>query len=181
MTSKLGLSADLSVTWIVVAAALTLICTLVLLAESLRGERRWLSALSGVAASAVLLLAVCRPVRIQSSDTALAARTVVLVDVSRSTALPGDEGELRTKARDRALEEIRAHYKDARLNVLAFGDGAPRPYADGMAPVDRRSDLLAALRAVTESLDERPDQTIVLSDGRLDDPPESADLSLIHI
>jgi hypothetical protein len=74
MTSKLGLSADLSIPWVVVAALLTLVCVIVLLVESLRGERRWLSAVSGVAASAMLLLAVCRPVRIQSSDTTLAAR-----------------------------------------------------------------------------------------------------------
>src|SRR5262249_49491431 len=62
-----------------------------------------------------------------------------------------------------------------------FGDGTPAPMVakegkneSTTAPVAPRSDLTTALRAVAASAEERPQAVVVVSDGRLDDPPEDA-------
>jgi uncharacterized membrane protein len=66
----------------------------------------------------------------------------------------------------------------ARLVVLGFGEGPPTPWPAGATATDAtsrapRSDLGAALRALASSAEERPAAIVVVSDGRLDDPPEN--------
>ena len=63
--------------------------------------------------------------------------------------------------------------------MLGFGDGPPAPLQqagpDGAASAQApRSDLGAAFRALAASAEERPAAVVVVSDGRLDDPPEGA-------
>ena len=139
---------------------------------------------TGIVAVGALLLAVLRPVKIAARESVVGARVVVLADASRSMALPGDNGAARLAARDQALASLEKNAGNARLLVLGFGDGAPRPlegYGSGAGTGPRaldarapRSDLTAAVNALAGSPDERPASLIVISDGRLDDPPEGA-------
>src|ERR1019366_4056298 len=91
----------------------------------------------------------------------------------------GDDGRPGRAARDEAIARLEKSGQSARLVVLGFGAGPPGPLADGAdsegasarAP---RSDLGAALRALAASPAERPAAVVVVSDGRLDDPPSDA-------
>ncbi len=178
-TSHLAPSADLPSWAGVLAVALVLVSLGLLLAEMRRRERGGVMILaSGVLALVALLAAVLRPVRIAARESVVGARVVVLADASRSMALK-DGGAARREARDKALAQLARIGKDARITVLGFGDGAPRPLATGAGADDAnarapRSDLAAALRALAAAPDERPAAVVVVSDGRLDDPPEDA-------
>jgi uncharacterized membrane protein len=106
---------------------------------------------------------------------------VVLGDTSRSMALR-DGTATRGEVRDRAITRLAKSARDARITVLGFGDGsnvafAPTDDAQKREATLRapRSDLTASLRALAASADERPAAVVVVSDGRLDDPPEMAD------
>jgi uncharacterized membrane protein len=162
---------------VVLAAA-----SLALLAVEVWRERRAAAgiAATGILAVAALLAAVLRPARVTARETAVGARVVVLADISRSMALPGDDGRPRTEARDAAIAQLVKRGADpdgARLVVLGFGEGAPAPLPEHAAQGDAtaraaHSDLGAALRAIAASPEERPAAIVVVSDGRLDDPPE---------
>lgn len=156
------------------AVALGAASVALLVVELTRGERgrRLLVALTGALSAAALVLAVLRPVRVAASETAVGPRVVVLADTSRSLALV-DDGAPRTAARDRAIEAVRKAASGARVTVLGFGEGPPSTLTAGSATA-HRSDLRAALSAVAASADERPAAVVVVSDGRLDDPPEDA-------
>jgi uncharacterized membrane protein len=178
-TSHLAPSADLP-PWAGVLAVLLVLVSLGLMAVEMRRRERGGVAIaaSGLLALLALLAAVLRPVRIAARESVVGARVVVLADASRSMALK-DGGRTRREARDKALESLGRLGKDARLLVLGFGDGAPQPLAlgDGAADANARaprSDLAAALRALAVAPDERPAAIVVVSDGRLDDPPEDA-------
>ena len=179
MTStRLAGSADLP-PWLVVVALLLGAVSLVLLVVEMRRRERGGGAIfaTGVLATAALVLAVLRPVRIAAKESVVGARVVILADASRSMALPDPAGGTRADVRDRAIQAIEAHAGDARIRVLGFGDGPPTPLdAAGSALASRsvRTDLAAALRAIASSPEERPRAIIVVSDGRLDDPPEGA-------
>ena len=121
-----------------------------------------------------------RPARVSARESTVGARVVVLADASRSMALDGDDGRPRLAARDEAIAAPAKDGRGARLVVLGFGDG-PRRAAAGLVagratPSARspRSDLGAALRGLAASAEERPAAVVVVSDGRLDDPPEDA-------
>ncbi len=178
-TSHLAPSADLPPWAGALAALLVLVSLGLLVVEMRRRERGGVAILaSGVFALLALLAAVLRPVRIAARESVVGARVVVLADASRSMALK-DGGRARRDARDKTLAELARTGKDARLLVLGFGDGAPRPLAVGDGAGDAnarapRSDLGAALRALAAAPDERPAAIVVVSDGRLDDPPEDA-------
>ena len=172
-TTRFAPTSDLP-NWAVVLAAVLALASLVLLLVEMRRRERGGAAIvaSGVLAVAALLGAVLRPVKIAARESVVGARVVVLADASRSMALPGDDGEKRIARRDQILQALQARSREARLLVLGFGDGAPRPLdpsGDARAP---RSDLAAALRALESAPDERPAAVVVVSDGRLDDPPE---------
>ena len=178
-TTHLAPSADLP-PWAGVLAALLVVVSLGLLVVEMRRRERGgiLILASGVLALLALLAAVLRPVRIAARESVVGARVVVLADASRSMALK-DGSRTRREARDKALVELAKIGKDARMIVLGFGDGPPMPLAAGDAAKDGnarapRSDLAAALRALAAAPDERPAAVVVVSDGRLDDPPEDA-------
>lgn len=179
--THLGPSGDLS-TWVsVCACALALASFAMLLLEMRRGERGHLSiAATGLVAVAALLAAVLRPARVSARETAVGARVVVLADASRSMALIGDAGRTRRATRDAWITKMQTSGQKARLVVMGFGEGAPTPLPDNTADGTRaamyasRSDLGAALRALATSPEEKPAAVVVISDGRLDDPPAGA-------
>jgi hypothetical protein len=117
-------------------------------------------------------------VKIAARESLVGARVVVLADASRSMAL-SDHGRPRYEARDEVIAALEKRAGDTRLSVYSYGDGAPAPFtASGFArdatALGGRSDLGAAIRAIHASPDERPRAVVVVSDGRLDDPPEGA-------
>lgn len=183
-TIRFAPTSDLPALAVFAACALALASLGLLLVEMRRRERGGaLIVASGVIAVCALLLAVLRPVKIAARESVVGARVVVLADTSRSMALPGDDGAARVEKRDAALATLQQDAHDARLLVLGFGEGPPRPLEprekaqasatapphDARAP---RSDLASAISALASSPDERPAALVVVSDGRLDDPPE---------
>ncbi len=179
-TSHFGPSGDLSFAGILSACVLAAASFVMLLIEMRRRERGGsLIATTGFFAVLALLAAVLRPARVSARETVVGARVLVLADTSRSMALPGDGGRTRGAARDDAISRLEASGPNTRLVVLGFGDGAPaplQPTAPGTAAIAQapRSDLGAALRALAMSAEEHPAAVVVVSDGRLDDPPENA-------
>ncbi len=180
LSSRLSPSGDLP-HWAVWLALGLGVASLAMLALEMRSERRgsvWI-VVTGTFAIAALLAAVLRPARVSARETLLGSRVLVLADASRSMALPGDDSHVRREARDRVLARLKANAQNARAMVLGFGDGAPSPLPADPAHPDvstraPRSDLGAALRALATSPEERPAAVVVVSDGRLDDPPEDA-------
>lgn len=188
MSTRLAVNGDLPFWAAVTACALVLASLLVLFLHELRRRERGGPAIvvSGVLALLALLLAVLRPVRIAARESVIGAKVVVLADTSRSMALPQDGKTTRSDVAEGALAELAKKSRDARLLVFGFGEGAPQPIAFG-EPKDKekkatrtvkaiapRSDLTSAIRALATSADERPQSIVVVSDGRLDDPPEDA-------
>ena len=179
-TTHLGPSGDLSSGAVLCACALALEAFVMLLLEMRRRERGGLLiAGTGLIAVSALLAAVLRPARVSARETVVGARVLVLADQSRSMALAGDGGRTRRESRDEAISKLQRSGPSARLVVLGFGDGPPAPLQqaglDGAASAQApRSDLGAAFRALAASADERPAAVVVVSDGRLDDPPEGA-------
>jgi uncharacterized membrane protein len=180
VSTHLGASADLP-PWAVIAACLLAATSLLLLVVELRRHARESVPVvtSGLLAVAALLGAVLRPARVSARESSVGARVVVLADASRSMALIGDDGRPRRAARDEAIARLTRSGQNARLVVLGFGDGAPAPLADASLGEDAssrepRSDLGAAIRALAASPAERPAAIVVVSDGRLDDPPAQA-------
>ena len=173
-TTRFASTSDLP-TWAVVAACVLATASLLLLFVEMRRRERGgaLIVVTGIAAVASLLLAVLRPARISARESVVGARVVVLADSSRSMALPGDDGTARQEARDAAIIALQKSAPDARLLVLGFGDGPPQPLVSGGDSRAPRSDLTTAIRALAASPDERPASIVVVSDGRLDDPPEA--------
>lgn len=181
LSSHLGPSADLPPWAVGAACALALASLAVLLVEMTNGERgRLVTGLTGLLAVTLLLAAVLRPARIRASESSVGPRIVVLADTSRSMALAGDGGKPRSEVRDDFIARLRRRTgRDARLTVLGFGEGPPAPFP--ASPTDTalttraaHSDLTAALRGLAASSDELPAAIVVVSDGRLDDPPEGA-------
>jgi uncharacterized membrane protein len=181
LSTHLGASADLP-PWAVIAACLVAAASFVMLVAELRrsGPSRSATGLaiaaSGLLAVAALLGAVLRPAQVSARESTVGARVVVLADASRSMALPGDSGQPRQDARDEAIAKLQKSAQNARLVVLGFGDGAATPLPGDAAASARapHSDLGAALRALAASPAERPAAVVVISDGRLDDPPAGA-------
>jgi uncharacterized membrane protein len=178
-TTRLATSTDLPAWLVTLACVLAGASFIMLLIEMRRRERGGLAiALTGLLAIAGLLTAVLRPVRVAARESVVGAKVVVLADTSRSMAL-SDGGHPRTKDRDAALAALTGGHKDARFVLLGFGDGAPAPFATGAPAISPRSDLAAALRSIEISADEPPQAIVVVSDGRLDDPPESAPIAAL--
>jgi uncharacterized membrane protein len=149
---------------------------------------------SGVLAVLGLLAAALRPVAIVSKGSLVGPRVVVLADTSRSIDLPGTGGEgTRRQALERALAELDKRGGEVRLALYGFGIGPAAPIGEASsrafgasaltgeagAPSFRArpvlgSDLGAALESIARAADERPAAIVVLSDGRLDRPGETA-------
>jgi uncharacterized membrane protein len=188
LSTHLGASADLPPWAVVLACVLAATSFALLLVELRRHARGSLAiAVSGLLAVGALLAAVLRPARVSARASTVGARVVVLADASRSMALPGDDGRPRSAARDEAIARLLKGAQNARFVVLGFGDGPAAPLPDAADEAGRdeastrepRSDLGAALRGLAASAAERPAAVVVISDGRLDDPPaDASDASL---
>ena len=187
LSTHIGAAADVP-PWAAVAALGLGLAWIALLAVELRSRGRERGGagifLTGVLALVALVGAVLRPARVTARESRVGARVVVLADTSRSMALD-DDGRHRAEARDEAIAALRKASPDVRLDVLGFGEGPPAPLAadtagtagtaiDGAGVRAKRSDLGGALRALATSSTERPAAVVVVSDGRLDDPPEGA-------
>jgi uncharacterized membrane protein len=175
LSTHLGASADLPPWAVIAACALAATSLILLLVELRRNARESVTVVvTGLLAVAALLAAVLRPARVSARESPVGARVVVLADASRSMALAGDE----------AIARLAKSGQNARLVVLGFGDGAAMPLPDASQGEDAssrepRSDLAAALRALAASAAERPAAVVVVSDGRLDNPPaEASDATL---
>jgi uncharacterized membrane protein len=182
LSTHLGPSGDLQPWAVWLAVALAMASFGMLLVEMRRRERGGMAiAASGLLAVVALLAAVLRPARVSARESVVGARVVVLADTSRSMALM-QPGEARWATRDRAVEALAKAGVNTRLVVLGFGEGPPASLPLSLS--DRtsseltarapHSDLGAAVRALAASPEERPAAVVVVSDGRLDDPPEDA-------
>jgi uncharacterized membrane protein len=181
LSAHIGPSGDMPTwaTWL--AVVLTVTSFAMLLVEMRRRERGGGLAIAATGLLAVggLLVAVLRPARVSARESVVGARVVVLADVSRSMALK-QPGGARWEVRDTALEALAKAGANVRLAVLGFGEGpaAPLPLAlsarasERLTTAAQRSDLGAAIRSLAASSEERPAAVVVVSDGRLDDPPE---------
>ncbi len=172
-----ALSEDLPSSVTVVAAALALASILLLVSEARRAERFHLGlVVSGIAAAALLLCAVLRPVRVDVTGTEVGPKVVVLVDASRRLLLPLDDSTRRAHAL-KAADKLRKHFSQSRVTVLEFDEASPRPVSDPPSKSTRAevSDLSAALAELLETGDEKPGAIVVVSDGRLTRPIEQLD------
>jgi uncharacterized membrane protein len=173
-TTHLASSSDLPPWAVLLAGLLLLASSVILLFELRRRERGGVAIVTtGLLAVMTLFVAVLRPVRIASRESLLGGRVVVLADSSRSMAL-AEGGETRREVRDRVMAKLLDRAKEVRFTLLGFGDGISRPLDPSKKPTDGRSDLASALAAVADSPEERPQAVVVVSDGRLDDPPEGS-------
>jgi uncharacterized membrane protein len=190
LSARIGASGDMPPWAVWLAVALAAVSLGMLLFEMTarprtrgRRERGGGVAIAGTGLLAVtgLLLAVLRPARVSARESVVGARVVVLADASRSMALKQPEG-MRWELRDRAVDSLAKAGSELRLTVLGFGEGgaAPLPMtlnehaAERLTTAAQRSDLAAAIRSLAASPEERPAAVVVVSDGRLDDPPEDA-------
>jgi uncharacterized membrane protein len=189
LATRVGPSGDLDAWAVWLAIALAGASLVLLLLELRRRERGGgVIAITGLLTVLALLAAVLRPARISARESVVGARVVVLSDASRSMAL-AQEGERggapRFLSRDRAIAALAKAHPDARLAVMGFGAGPPTPlpFLPGDSSDPRSAELSArephsslgeALRALQASPEERPAGVVVVSDGRLDDPPEDA-------
>ena len=186
-TTRFASSSDLPPWAVVLAASLAAFDLLLLVVELRRRERGALAIIvTGVLALAALVLAVLRPVRISAKESVVGPRIVVLADVSRSMALVDGQGHTRADTAKDAIDALsrRAKGHDARVQVLGFGDGAPTAFDHAASAASHaregRSDLAAAMHALASSPEERPRAIVVISDGRLDDPPEDAPMASLR-
>lgn len=150
---------------------------LVLLVLETRGRRvpLWV-VLSGLLSAALVAGAVLRPTRVTTRGSDLFPKVVVLLDRSWRLELKAGD-RTREQAALAALHELQRGLKQARLEVLGFGEGAPGPFVESQSdPGDRPtdSDLAGALRALSAAPGERPKALVVISDGRLTSPSEGA-------
>src|SRR5260221_3745155 len=158
-----------------VALGLIGVGAVVLLLAELRQRERGGAVVASTGLLGVLLFAaaVLRPVRIAVRGTRVGPRVVVLVDQSRRLLIPAAGGTRRSRALS-AVRELSKHFKDARLSVLGFGQGATRSLsldatgAPSGLTVD--SDLRAAMGSLADGALERPRAVVVVSDGRLSSP-----------
>jgi uncharacterized membrane protein len=147
---------------------------LVLLLFETRGRRASLTVLlSGLLAALAVAAAVLRPTRITSRGTDLFPKVVVLMDRSWRLELKED-GRTREEQSRQALAALQKQLKEARLEVLGFGEGVAKPFVAGKDAEDRStdSDLTTALRAISAAPGERPKALVVVSDGRMTSPNE---------
>jgi len=188
LSTHLGPSGDMPAWAVALAVALAIASFAMLLVEMRRRERGGTAiAVTGLLAVAALLAAVLRPARVSARESVVGARVVVLADTSRSMALK-QRGGARWEARDRAVQMLAKAHPDARLAVLGFGQGAATPLGISAPEPDEEqrttrateSDLGTAVRALAASPQERPAAVVVVSDGRLDDPPEDASDASLH-
>ncbi len=186
-TRSWAFSEDLGLPVVIVAVLVLLVWTGLLVVELRSRERfsRWI-ALTGIVAMVLTAAAVLRPVRVSTRGSVVGPRVVVLFDQSRRLLLPSDVKETRYARAQEAVRRLSQSFAEARLSVLAFGEGAPAPLvpsgAEGQraTPFSTHSDLVAALGSLAETPGERPQAIVVLSDGRLTRPSSQTDVEALR-
>ncbi len=123
---------------------------------------------SGVAAIVALLLAIVRPERVQTHEVRSLPTVTVLIDASRSMALPGNEGTRFSEAQRAVAALADAAKGKAEVRAFAFGRKEPEPWSTTLTAVHPTSQLDPALTWLETR--ERSDALVVISDGRLDTP-----------
>ncbi|HYJ11090.1 MAG TPA: glutamine amidotransferase [Polyangiaceae bacterium] len=152
------------------------------LVEARSRRAPWPVTLSALVTALLVAAAVLRPTLVTTRGNDLFPKVVVLMDRSWRLGLKSAATTREEVARG-ALADLRKHLKQTRLEVLGFGEGAATPFneADAAAtPRPNDSDLTSALRALAEAPGERPKAIVVVSDGRLTSPSESADADTLR-
>ena len=131
----------------------------------------WVTGLLGYLA---LSLAALRPVKLIRRGRAVGPNILVLADASRRLQLRTD-GTSRAERAENALNGLSQHFRNARLNLAAFGEGdavlrKSTERAHDVLGKSTSSDLLSALESLHVLIDERPSAIVVVSDGRLTRP-----------
>ncbi len=166
MSEHLSVAAPSWLVW--VAAVVGFLATLLLVAEVLRQRASRASLVSGFAAVLALELVILRPERVQTNEIRSLPSVTVLIDTSRSMALPGYDGS-RFEEATRALAALQTHAKGkADLHVFAFGGQEPVAWSSKLTPSSATSQLDPTLSSLERG--ERTDAIVVISDGRLDAP-----------
>lgn len=172
-----ALSEDLGTPLVVVVLALLLLW-LGFLGWELRSRERFgsLIALTGFMAALFVGATILRPAHVSQRGSVVGSKVAVLIDGSRRLLLPDGEGTRRQHARE-AVAVLEKHFRNARLEVLSFGEDGLRPYSDRSKPeeLSADSDLVRALDALAESAGERPAAVVIVSDGRLAQPSANLD------
>src|SRR4051812_11841042 len=163
----------------VIGLALASLAFLALELRKREGSAVWVLA-SGVLALLLFAAAVLRPARVNTRGVSVGAKVVVLVDESRRLLLPSD-GTTRRELALRAASEVTKHFSGARVSVLGFGAGVPRPLviadavgATSASELPDETDLSSALSSVAQESGERPKAVVVISDGRMARPTAEA-------
>lgn len=162
----------------VIFAAVVVVAGLLLLAIELRRAReaKRLAVIgSALLASIALLLAVIRPHRLRAREVQISPRVVVLLDRSRSMALPSSDREgapPRIDVADDVVKRLRSG-SFGRVDVFALGEmgglrdaaasGSALMRADGAS-----SDLSSAVRALLARPEDPPASIVVVSDGHVE-------------
>ena len=177
MTRTLSFSHDLGQLGSIVAIVCGGIVMVLLVVEISRvrrlGKRPLFILTSGLLAIGLLLLAVLRPVFVESAGVSTSARMLVLLDDSRSMRLPAEADATRLERLKEVASRLPEATAGARLEFVRFGDGGGTPDPDrgaGMTARASASDLTAALESIASSNQEPPGGIIVVSDGALDRP-----------
>ncbi len=176
MTKSLSFASDLGKAGATVAVVCGALFLLLLGLETRRAFRSgrgsvWV-ALSGLVGVVLLLLAVLRPVLVESAGITTSARVVVLFDDSRSLRLPSDDQRTRLEILRQVARELPTATDSARLSNFRFGRGSaePVPGGDELQAVALASDLSSAIASIARSAEEPPGALVVVSDGALDRP-----------
>jgi uncharacterized membrane protein len=148
---------------------------LVLLLIEARGRRvsPWVL-ISGLFSALLIAAAVLRPTRVTTRGTDLFPKVVVLMDRSWRLGLKAGD-QTREQLALSALHDLQRQLKQARVEVLGFGEGSAAPFVEGKDDPGERptdSDLTTALRTLSAAPGERPKALVVISDGRLTSPSE---------
>ena len=154
---------------------------LLLLEGRSRRVKVWIP-ISGVLTALLVATAVLRPTRVTTRGTDLFPKVVVLIDRSWRLGLSAGDQTREQVATD-ALHVLEKSLKQARVEVLGFGEGAATPFAESQADAGDRptdSDLTSALRGLSAAPGERPKALVVVSDGRLTSPSEAATNDALH-
>ncbi len=174
--TSFALTDDLSNTVVALASGLLVLSVLLLLLELRRQEKRSLVVfVTGTLATLSLAMALFRPVLVEAETNQLGPRVVVLVDESRRLEIPVVKHPRSLRARG-AVKRLRQYFKEARLSVLGFGEGAPIKYQRKRDKRPTDSDLTGAIAHLQQAPGERPQAVVVVTDGRLTRPEEAPSL-----
>ena len=138
--------------------------------------------LSGIVSALLIAAAILRPTRVTTRGTDLFPKVVVLMDRSWRLGLKAGD-TTREQLSLKALHDLQRSLQQARVDVLGFGEGAPTPFVESQGDAGERptdSDLTTALRALSAAPGERPKALVVISDGQLTSPSDSANAAALR-